>query len=296
MPLIPFNIMMKKALEGGYAVGYFQAWNLDSLEAILQAGEESNAPILLGFGGTPVNQEWFDQGGLEYLSAMGRVAVNRSKVPVCFFLNEVKTLNQCLQGIELGFNVVMLDSSSFSFEDNLCLNKKLVKKAHVHEVAVEAELGQLPVAGHNSSFSLTDPKEAEIFIRETGVDALAVSIGNIHLLTGNEATINLNLLKSIHEKTTIPLVIHGGTGFPGKSIRDAIRLGVSLFHVGSSLKLEYFMGIKSYINKTTDQNNIQLMVGSREKDDFTFEAKERIKKKVKEYIKLYKSEGKASQF
>jgi len=296
MPLVPFSVMMQNALEGGYAVGYFQAWNLDSLEAILQAGEESNAPVLLGFGGTPLNQKWFDQGGLEYLSAMGRVAVKRSKVPVCFILNEVKTLNQCLKGIELGFNVVMLDSSSLSLKDNIHLNKELVEKAHLRDVAVEGELGQLPVADEDFPSSLTNPEESEIFVRETGVDALAVSIGNIHLLTEGEATINLDLLKSIQKKTGIPLVLHGGTGFPRKFINDAIRLGVSLFHVGSSLKLEYFRGIKSYINKNPKSNNIQLMVGSREKEDFTFEAKQRIKKKVKEYIKLFGSKGKASWF
>ncbi|MFW6139555.1 MAG: class II fructose-bisphosphate aldolase [Spirochaetota bacterium] len=297
MPLAGFSEMMKKALENEFAVGYFEAWNLDSLEAVLEAAQEARAPVLLGFGGMTVNQDWFEQGGMEYLAAMGRVAVKSSSIPVSFILNEVKTYQQCMQGMELGFNVVMMDSSSLSFEQNLTIHRKLVKAAHARSVDIQAELGHLPVGGYSSASSLTDPKQAGEFVRETNVDALAVSIGNVHILTRGEADVDLELLKRIRKEAGIPLVIHGGTGFPSDSIKDVIREGVTLFHVGSVLKMEYFRGIKSAVREIDEEKeDIQTVVGSRKKEDFTCQGKKRIRQKVKQLIELYGSWDKAQLF
>lgn len=292
MPLISLQKMLAAALENNFAVGYFQAWNQDSLESILEAAEVTNSPVILGFGGTPVNQEWFNRCGLEYYAALGRVAVEKSRVPACFILNEAETYEQCLRGIELGFNVVMLDSSALPFRENLEINKKLTNAAHAEGVAVQGELGHLPDGDDGSGASLTDPREAEEFVRETGIDALSVSVGNVHVLTSGSAQINTDLIKEIRDRVKIPLVIHGGTGFPKDAVKDATNAGVALFHVGSILKIAYYQGLKDSMMTTDELKNIQLTVGSRENDDFTTEGKRRIKEKVIELMQIYNSEGK----
>jgi len=291
MPLIPFPMLLKTALKNNFAVGYFQAWNEDSLEAVLEAAEVTSSPVLLGFGGTPVNQSWFNEWGLSCAAALGHVAVEKSKVPVSLILNEAETFEQCIRGIKLGFNVVMLDSSSALFEVNLKITKKLVAVARKNNVAVQAELGHLPVDGKNTVSTTTDPDEAAIFTEETGIDALAVSVGNVHELVTRKAKIDTDLVEKIKNKTGVPLVIHGGTGFPSEAVKDVIQAGVALFHVGSILKLVYYQGIRASIDAVWD--NIQRTVGSREREDFTTEGKHRITQKVIELIKLYGSAGKA---
>jgi len=293
MPLIPFNKMLDAALEGKYAVGYFEAWNQDSLEAILSAGEETNSPLIIGFGSMTVNQDWFDEWGLDCFAGIGQVAVAKSRVPVCFILNEAKTHEQCLRGIRSGFNVVSLDSSHLPFNENVEVTTKLVEAAHAGRVAVEAELGHLPEAGNYASASLTDPEEANRFVQATKIDALAVSIGNVHVLTRGKADIDLGLLDRIRRKTQVPLVIHGGTGFPDGLVREAIDLGVAKFNVGTILKKEYYLGVRASTTKELDDSRIQEMVGSREKSDFTYEGKKRVKEKVKELLRLYDSVGKS---
>ena len=296
MPLIPFPILLNTASENHFAIGYFQAWNEDSLEAVLEAAEETSSPVVLGFGGTPVSRLWFNEWGLSFAAALGRVAVDKSKVPVSLILNEAETFEQCIRGIELGFNVVMLDSSGLPFEKNLKITKKLVATADKKNVSVQAELGHLPTDGKNTVSTRTDPDEAAVFVKETGIDALAVSIGNVHEMISGKADIDTALVEKIHEKTGVPLVIHGGTGFPPEAVQYVVQAGVALFHVGSILKLVYFEGLKSSIEKIGLPVDIQRIVGSREREDFTMEGKLRLREKVIELIKLYGSIGKADLY
>jgi ketose-bisphosphate aldolase len=296
MPLFPFRAMLDTALANRFAVGYFQAWNEDSLESVLEAGEEMDAPLVIGFGGTPVNQAWFDGWGIECDAALGRVAAHKARVPVALILNETEKLEQCLKGIELGFNVVMVDSSSLPYGENLRVNRELVERAHPRGVAVEGELGHLPTGGPGGAHSLTDPDQAREFVAETGIDALSVSVGNVHVLTRGEASIDVDRLARIRDKTGLPLVIHGGTGFPQGQVGEAIRLGVAKFNVGTILKKVYFEGLKKRLEETSGPQDMQLLVGSRESGDFTMEGKKRVKEKVKELIRLYGSDGKARLF
>jgi len=304
MPLFPFAAMLDTALANRFAVGYFQAWNEDSLEAVLEAGEEMDAPLIIGFGGTPVNQAWFDGWGIECGAALGRVAAQKARVPVALILNETEKLEQCLKGIELGFNVVMVDSSSLPYGENLRVNRELVERAHPRGVAVEGELGHLPTGAPpggpggspGGTFALTDPDQAREFVAETGIDALSVSVGNVHVLTRGEASIDVDRIARIRDKTGVPLVIHGGTGFPPSQVSEAIRRGVAKFNVGTILKKVYFEGLKKRLEETSGPHDMQLLVGSRESGDFTMEGKKRVKEKVKELIRLYGSGGKARLF
>jgi ketose-bisphosphate aldolase len=293
MPLVPFGQMLGAALKGRYAVGYFEAWNEDSLWAILSAAEETSSPTIIGFGSMTVNQEWFDAWGLECCAAIGRVAAAKSKVPVCFILNEAQTYEQCLRGIELGFNVVMLDSAELPFDENVEITRKLVETAHAKRVGVEAELGHLPEAGKDAAGVPTDAEEARAFVQATGLDALAVSIGNVHCATGGEPEIDLGLLQELRERTGVPLVIHGGSGFPPGLVKECIKLGVAKFNVGTILKKEYYSGIRSRVTHELDGTQVQAVVGSRDPSDFTFEAKRRLGEKVVELLGLYGAVGRS---
>ena len=146
----------------------------------------------------------------------GAVLAEKSGVPAALLLNEAVTFDQVMHGIEYGFNAVMLDSSDLPFDENVEITRKVVETAHAAGVDVEAELGHRPMgSGNNDGKSrLTDPDQAAEFISRMGMDALAVSIGNIHVLLKSKSDkLNLDLLERIHEKVDIPLVIHGSTGF-----------------------------------------------------------------------------------
>ncbi len=296
MSLFPFREMLEIALKNNFAVGYFEAWNEESIEAVVRAGEEMSSPLIIGFGGALVNQDWLTKWGLSFYAAVGRVTAEKAAVPVAFILNEVKSLELGLRGIALGFNVVMIHTSHLPYGENAALNKKLAKAAHARQVGVEGELGYLPMVGVEDESSLTDPDEAGKFVRETGIDALSVSIGNVHLLTDGDAQIDMGLLERIRDAARIPIVIHGGTGFPPELVSKAIDLGVAKFNIGTILKKVYYEGVKSEIAKIGDKADMQRVVGSREKEDYTTEGKRRLKDKVIELIHLYKSDGKACLF
>jgi ketose-bisphosphate aldolase len=296
MPMIPFNRMLEVARANAFAVGYFEAWNQESLEAILQAAEETESPVILGFGGMMVDQAWLDRWGLDHFAAMGRAAVERSTVPVCLILNETKQLAHCLRGIGLGYNVVMLDSSLLPFEENLAVTRRLVDAAHPKGVAVEAELGHLPEAGDEGRGILTDPAAARRFAEETGVDALAVSIGNIHL--GIDATIRVDfdLLEELGKALRIPLVIHGGSSFPRDALGRSMELGVAKMNVGTILKKAFLDGIRETAAGTASATDIQALVGSRKGSDLFAEGGRRVKGMVRGFMADYRSAGKAALY
>jgi fructose-bisphosphate aldolase class II len=244
-----------------------------------------------------VSETWLDAGGIEILGNIGLTFAERTHLPVALLLNEARTYQQCLTGIQASFNAVMLDTSTWQIEPAIEQVRELVRVAHAQYVAVEAELGHLPDAteqGIDSSLSsLTDPKEAASFVERTGVDCLAVSIGNVHLLTHGLADIDLTRLAAIHELAPVPLVIHGGTGFPPEAIPGAIRYGVAKFNVGTSLKQSFMAGIRESVLASDEIANVQEIVGSHREHDFLLAGKRSMQAKVQAYLQLYGSSGRA---
>lgn len=290
MPLIPFPTLLDKAIKGKYAVGYFEAWDQYSLEAVLEAAEECHSPVIIGFGGVQMEQGWFTDKGLEELAALGKVAAERAKVEVSYILNEVKEFRHVAMGIGYGFNVVMMDTSRMPLKENIAITKRIVEMAHKNKVAVEGELGRLPEGDEipNKNF-LTDPDEAEYFVRETGVDALSVAIGNVHALSKGRLKIDFKRLKEIKDKVKVPLVIHGGTGFPKEAIPKCIQSGVVKFNVGTILKKVFLDGVKKSIDRLprNKEVEIQYIIGSRKVGDILTRAKENVKREVTNFLKLY---------
>ena len=295
--LISFKQLLDDALSGGYAVGYFESWDVYSLEAVLEAAEAENAPVILGFGGVMMEPGWLDGGGLERLAALGLETARAAKVPVAFLLNEVTTFDQIQRGLRAGFNAVMLDSSALSYADNVQVTRQIVQVAHEVDVSVEAEFGELPDAsGEMQSLRpaqvgggaghLTDPAQAARFVDETGIDALAVSIGNVHTLTHGKATVDWTRLAEIHQAVPLPLVIHGGTGFPDEAVPQAIALGVAKFNYGTVLKRAFLEGVAAAVRSLPAEVGYHQVVGSRKEADILQQGKVRMRDEVRRRVRL----------
>ena len=140
---------------------------------------------------------------------------------------------------------------------------------------------------------MTDPVEAKQFVEETGIDCLAVAIGNVHLLTKGSANINIERLKDIKKQVDIPIAVHGGTGFPDDQIKSSIENGVSKFNVGTRLKTDFLNEVRKYVSNLESEPFIHDIVGSHKEKDFLEQGKVGIKRNVKKFINLYGSNGKA---
>ncbi len=295
MSIVKMDEIVERALKSGYAVGYFECWDQYSLEGAMEAAEESLSPAILGFGGAVTNSEWLEGGGIEELTALAYILAERARVPAAVLFNEAETMDQLTRGMKAGCNSVMLDSSYYPYEENVHVTRKVVDAAHAQGAWVEAELGHLPDATCMDSHSslTTDPDQAAAFVTATGVDALAISIGNIHSLSDGEAPIDLELLDRIHACTPVPLVIHGGSGFPHKSIQAVIERGVAKFNYGTRLKQLFLEGIRTAVEPIPETFIVHDYVGSRNERDVMTSGKALMKEDIRKMIRLYGSSGKA---
>ena len=297
MTLHSLSLILNNAIKGNYAVGYFESWDSYSFEAILETAEEEKSPIIMGFGATMLEDNWLDKNGIEFLAASGRALIKDAKVPVAFLLNETHTLEQAIRGVEAGFNTVMIDSHRWEVDKAKKEVKELVDIAHKNNVEVEAEFGSLPdyLGGEivDAKSYMTDPAEAKKFVEETGIDCLAVAIGNVHLLTKGSANIDIQRLKEIRSQVSLPIAIHGGTGFPDNQIKEAIANGVAKFNVGTRLKTDFLKSVTEYVTSLDENCFVHDIVGSHKKSDFLEVGKDSIKANARKFIKLYGSEGMA---
>lgn len=291
MPIVPMQSILARAVEGRYAVGYFEAWDLYSMEAALAAAEQTRSPCILGFGAAVTEQAWCEANGVEAMSALATTLAARATVPTCVLFNEAQRVAHAVRGLRAGCNAVMLDSSALPDGQHTALTARLVEVAHALGAAVEAELGHLPNADDPSHAAiLTDPAAARRFVDATGIDALAVSIGNVHILQHGEADVDLELLERVYRATSLPLVIHGGTGFPRAAVADAIRCGAAKFNVGTTLKQAFLDGMRAALGKAA---GIHGYMGSRTDSDVLLQGGRRMQERILELIELYGSAGHA---
>jgi ketose-bisphosphate aldolase len=300
MPLVSLQTLLAQAVKDAYAVGYFEAWDSYSVEAVVEAAEAEQAPVILGFGCMMVAPHWLDAGGIEMLGSFGRAKAERAHIPVALILNEARTFEQAQRAVAAGFNSIMLDTSAWDWARAVEAVARLVRFAHAHGAAVEGELGRLPDAVEDrideSSMMLTDPDQAAAFVHATGVDCLAVSVGNVHLLTTHVAPVNLTQLEKIHQRVSLPLVIHGGTSFPPDLVPAAIARGVAKFNVGTILKQKFLEGLREAVGSLPTRVNVHALLGSHNEIDLMNAGKARMSAKVRELIRLYGASGRAAEF
>ena len=229
--LVPMKPMLEAARAGGYAVGAFEFWSLDSAQAVVEAAESLGVPVILQVGTFEIGY-----AGLTALTRIARGVADQAAAEVALHLDHGDTLELARATIDAGFTSVMIDASHLPYAENVELTRKVVEIASPHGVSVESELGRL--AGTESAASVseeeaaqTDPQKAERFVRETGIDALAVAIGTAHGFYAYVPRLNLDRLARIAGRVPIPLVLHGGSGTPDDQVRRAIALGISKVNI-----------------------------------------------------------------
>ena len=293
MPLISMKEMLEDARRGGYAACYFESWNLESLQAVVEAAEAESSPIIAGFnGGFLLRSGQTTLEKLSYYAAL-RAALDRAKVPVAFLLNETDSLDQIEQGIALGFNSVMVENEFLPKEKYQRLVKQVVEMAHAKGVSVEAQVGHLADASGGTEAEPTDPEAARAFVSATHIDALGVAVGNVHILTSGKRGLDLEALAKIQAAVEIPLVLHGGTGIPLKLAPRCIQLGVAKVNFGTVLKQAYLAAIGEKLGKYKEPMSPHPFLGMGGENDLVVAGREAVKAEVVKLLRAFGSAGKA---
>jgi len=288
MAIAPMTDLLAAARTAGYALCYCESWNLESFQAVVEAAEAKHSPMIAGFNGGFLRHPSRPKPERLSCYAALRSVLEESSAPVAFLLNETDDLAQIEEGMDLGFNAVMVESDYLQPKPYLDLVKKVVDLAHAKGVAVEAQIGRLPHGDSGQETGrATDPGLARAFAQETGIDALGVSVGNVHILTRGKAAIDWDCLKRIREQVDIPLVIHGGTGFPAECARQAIELGVAKFNFGTNLKQAYLAALRRALEAYQEPMSPHPFAGIGGREDVLWAAREAVKKTVQELIETY---------
>ena len=236
------------ALARGYAVPGLVCLGWEDARAYVRAAEAERAPVILQAGpGARAHMP------VRVWGAMFRELAEGASVPVVAHLDHGLTVEDCQEAIAAGFTSVMIDGSALALEENIALTAKVVALAHAAGVSCEGELGVVGYAGGKAS-SGTDPEEAARFVRETGVDALAVSVGNVHLQESAGLGLDLARLRAIEAVTEVALVIHGGSGVPVDQ-RAMLAAGsrIAKFNIGTELRMAFGAALRAAVIKDPER-------------------------------------------
>lgn len=236
MALVPVSKLLFQADRGGYAVGAFNANNMEIVQAIIRAAELERSPVIM-----QASQGAINYAGLEFISGMVKIAAESSSVPVALHLDHGTDFEQVVKCIRSGFSSVMYDGSKLPLEENIAMTKKVLEIARPIEVSVEAELGKIGGTEDDIHVSekeamYTDPEEARYFVEQTGVESLAIAIGTAHGQYKGEPRLDFERLAQIKSLVKIPIVLHGSSGVPDESLRKAIKLGVCKVNIDTNIR------------------------------------------------------------
>ena len=233
--LVNLNEVLKKAQNEKYAVGLFNTTDTDMLQAVIEAAEESNSPVILGTA-----EVLLPYGELKLIAPSVIAAAKRAKVPVVVHYDHGLTFDRCIEALKLGFSSIMFDGSAKPYEQNIAETREMVKIAHAFGATVEGEIGHVGEAAKEDNL-LTDmyttPEEAKAYLDATGVDALAVAIGSAHGVYKKKPMLNIERLKEISSAVKVPLVLHGGSGLSDDDFKNTIRNGIAKVNIFTDLCL-----------------------------------------------------------
>jgi len=246
MSLYSVSELYKGLPRGKYALAAFNVHNMEYTQAVIRAAEKEDAPVILMIG-EPI----IAFAGLKMLTTICKFTAHNTRIPVAITLDHGKKMDIIDESIKLGLNV-MFDGSLLPFEENTKLTREVVEKAHRSGVSVEGELGSIAGVEDEKEIktsTMTDPKMAKIFVEETKVDILAISIGNRHGLYRAKPELDLQRLARINKLVSVPLVLHGGSDLPEDQTRKAIELGIKKYNIGTDLKNVFAVTLKRIINQ-----------------------------------------------
>lgn len=256
MALVKMKDLLRRAEEKNIGCGAFSVGNMEMVRGAIRAAEELDTPIIL-----QIAEVRLKNSPLHLMGPMMVQAAKEAKVDVAVHLDHGLTFETVDKALELGFTSVMLDASTLPFEENIARVKAVVEKSRKYGATVEAELGLVGGSEDGScdhGIRCTDPDDAVVYARETGIDALAVAIGNAHGNYPVAPTLAFDVLEKIHEKVDIPLVLHGGSGITDKDFQRAISLGIRKVNIATASFNSLTAHVEKYMESTDKHNFFDL--------------------------------------
>ena len=248
MKYLSMSQILQPCVGQDWAVGAYDTCNLEITQAIVDAAAADHAPVIIMIypGHTP-------QGEWATLTRMIEWEVERACIPAALVLDHAKTLDQIRYALALGFSGVMIDASLSPLHQNIALTRQAVELAHAQGVSVEAELGHVgqsqdTLSADQQQAHLTRIDEAERFVNETGVDALAVSIGTLHGLYRGTPRLDFDRLSQLRALCRIPLVLHGGSDTPDQDLRRAIEIGIDKINIWTDVRIPFLRALKEALD------------------------------------------------
>lgn len=283
MPLVSSKEWLLKAQKEKFAIGAFNANNMEFVEAVIETAEEEKAPVFL-----QISQGAIKYAGLEMATNMVRTAAELASIPVILHLDHGTDFEQNVRCLRAGFTSLMFDGSKLPFEENVKITAKIVEIAHSCSIPVEAELGQVgqskdKLTPEQIEALMTQPEEAAKFVELTKCDSLAVAIGSVHAMKTREARLDIERLKKIRKLVNIPLVLHGSSGVALDSIQEGIANGICKVNVATQLSMAFIKGMADALKANPNEVDARKIL---------LPGKLAVKEKVREYIKVFNSSGK----
>ena len=253
--LVNMNKVLYDAKKGHYAVGLFNAVNMELARGIIAAAEQTGSPVIMGTA-----EVLFPYGPLEEVSYYLLPMAKKAKVPVVIHLDHGLKKETCLKALELGFTSIMYDCSTDSYDDNVRKVKEMADIAHSFGATIEGELGHV---GDNEGSAegsshlvdpskfFTDPKMAKDYVEKTGVDALAIAVGNAHGAYKLPPKLDFERIRTIAKTVDVPLVLHGGSGLTDNDFRQAIKDGISKVNIFTDINVA---AVKAQLSQFTDMD------------------------------------------
>lgn len=283
MPLTTSRQMLLDAQKGGYAVGAFNAENMEMVQAIIAAAEEVKAPVMIQT--TPSTVKY---ASLDLYLANAEAIAKKASVPVCMHLDHGSSFELAMQALRVGYTSIMIDGSHSILEENIELTKRVVDACCPSGVPVEAELGK--VGGKEDDLDggaggYTVPEEAKEFVEKTGVDSLAVAIGTAHGVYSGIPKLDLERLSEVRKLVDIPLVLHGASGLSDEAVKESIKRGICKVNFATELRIAYSEGVKKVLADAPDTFDPK---------KYGAAGRENVKQLVMNRIRVCGSDGKAN--
>ena len=249
MPLVTTQDMFKKAKQDSYAIVGLAAYNLETVKTLVETAESLQSPVMIQTTPGTINN-----AGIEYLSALVKIAAEKASIPVALHLDHGTTLDLVKLCLEHGYTSIMIDGSALAYEENVAMVREAVKLAHAKGVPVEAELGRIggvedDLAVSEANAGYTDPDTAVDFVTRTGLDSLAIAIGTAHGLYKGTPKLDLKRLSQIREKVSVPLILHGASGVPDELVRETIKLGIIKINIATELKIPFAQALRQFLSE-----------------------------------------------
>lgn len=257
MPLVTSKEMLIDAQKNHYAVGAFNANNMEIVQAIIEVAEEENAPVIV-----QASQGAIKYAGLDMIVSMVKTLAEKVSIPVVLHLDHGTDYYQNIRCLRAGFTSLMFDGSKLLFDENVAMTKKVVEMAHACKIPVEAEIGQIGkmdasdepgVARERIKEFMAKPREAEKFVKLTGIDSLAAAVGTIHGCKEPIAKLDIPLIEKIRDLTGVPLVLHGASGANDEEIRKGIAAGICKINIDTLIRMAFTNAIKEHLSQNPNE-------------------------------------------